>query len=238
MKHREARDTKEARARSAIERRGILLVYPIANREEPRSLWSELHPRSPMRWAWDASADARVAQMWHLRENLARSLDVVYAKWFRGRATFFAKSVFRAMLATLSVEGDLRSGLSRDAAALLELLEDDSPQSTKVLRANAGLQGRVNEPVYARALKELWSRLLIVGVGEVEDGAFPSLQMSATRLRFEGLWPDGSPPSPADARRLAAALADSSLFARELARTRALVAGHRSRAGGSGRDIQ
>jgi hypothetical protein len=237
-------ETKESIGIAAIERRGIVLVYPLANRDEPRSLWSELHPRTPMRWAWDASADARVAQIWHLRETLARSLDVVYAKWFRGRATFFSKQVFRAILAnlaTLTPDGDLRVGLSRDARALLDLLEDDSPQSTKVLRANAGLQGRANEPTYTRALKELWSRLLIVGVGEVEDGAFPSLQMSATRLRFEDLWPHGSPPRPDDARALDAALAESPLFARELAKTRAIVggqAGSRRRSPASGRDIQ
>jgi hypothetical protein len=178
----------DAKAIEAIERRGILLVYPIANQDEPRSLWSELHPRTRMTWAWDASADARVARMWHLRERLATSLSVAYTKWFRGRATFIALEVFRAMLSRLASEGELTAGLSRDATTLLELLEDDSPQSTKVLRANAQLQGRRNETIYARALKELWSRLLIVGVGEVADGAFPSLQMSATRLRFEPLW--------------------------------------------------
>jgi hypothetical protein len=211
------------RALVAIERRGILLVYPLANRGEPRSLWSELHPRSEMRWSWDAGADARVARLWHLREDLARSEEVVYAKWFRGRATFFSRSVFRGMLASLAREGDLRAGLTRPAATLLELLEDNSPQSTKQLRANADLQGRANEAVYARGLKELWSRLLIVGVGEVDDGAFPSLNMSATRLRFESAWP-GSPEEVAhraeDGARLARALDDGPLFALEFAKTR------------------
>jgi hypothetical protein len=215
------------RAIAAIERRGILLVYPIANRPEPRSLWSELHPRSPMRWAWDAHADGRVARLWRLREELARSDDVVYAKWFRGRATFFARPVFRGILASLAREtADARRGLSRQARELLELLEDNSPQSTKELRANAGLQGRVNEGVYTRALKELWSRLLVVGVGEVDDGAFPSLAMSATRLHLEDLWPgsaDAVANAAADARRLAKVLAGAPLFARELAKTLAVV---------------
>jgi hypothetical protein len=214
------------RALAAIEQRGILLVYPMANRAEPASLWTALYPRSPMRWAWDSEADGRVAAIWRLREELARSDDVVYAKWFRGRATFFAKDVFRAALASLAGEGELAAGISRDARAILELLEDDSPQSTKQLRANAGLQGRANEAAYARALKELWGRLLIVGVGEVDDGAFPSLNMSATRLRFEDLWPSPA-RSPAerrsDARRLDEALRASPLFARELEKSRALL---------------
>ena len=207
---------------AAIEQRGILLVYPLANRPEPRSLWSELHPRTPMRWAWDASADGRVAQLWRLREELARSLDVVYAKWFRGRATFFSRPVFQEMLAALShaAGGDLRAGLSRQASLLLDLLEDDSPQSTKQLRAAADLQGRANEAIYARSLKELWARLLVVGVGEVDDGAFPSLNMSATRHRFEDLWPGASAESELpEQAALQAALDAAPLFARELRRT-------------------
>ena len=215
-----------ARAVAAVERRGILLVYPLANRAEPRSLWSELHPRSTMRWSWDNGADARVAQIWHLREELARSEDVVYAKWFRGRATLFSRSVFRAILALLAREADLRAGLSRQALQLLELLEDNSPQSTKELRASAELQGRANEAAYTRGLKELWSRLLIVGVGEVNDGAFPSLNMSATRLRFEDSLPGGAEEvahREEDAASLESALADAPLFARELAKTRATL---------------
>jgi hypothetical protein len=212
------------RAVAAIERRGILLVYPLVNRPEPRSLWSELHPRTPMRWAWDSNADTKVWQMWRLREELARSSEVVYAKWFRGRATFFSRPVFRALLGSFAREGELRDGLSRKALLLLELLEDNSPQSTKELRASADLQGKSNEAAYVRALKELWARLLIVGVGEVEDGAFPSLAMSATRLHLELLWPGGKEASTnatVDARALEATLAAAPLFAREVAKTRA-----------------
>ena len=36
-------------------------------------------------------------------------------------------------------------------------------------------------------MKELWSTLAIVGVGEVEDGAFPSLAHAATDVVFEDL---------------------------------------------------
>ena len=174
-----------------------------------------------MRWAWDSQADARIAALWQLREELARSLDVVYAKWFRGRATFFSRPVFRALLASFAAQGELRAGLSRQASELLDLLEDNSPQSTKQLRAASDLQGRANERAYTRALKELWSRLLIVGVGEVNDGAFPSLCMSSTRLRFEDLWPGGAHSKAereADAEHLKGVLESAPLFAREAAK--------------------
>jgi hypothetical protein len=172
-------------ATRAIEREGALLVYPIDNRREPGSLWYTLHPRTPMRWAWDEGADMRVVRLWQLREQLARGRAVVYTKWYRGRATFFSRALFSAML---SVTRGIERPLSADALDLLGLLEEDSPQSTKQLRRSAGLTGKASERVYTRALRELWERLLIVGTGEVDDGAFPSLAIGATRWIFEELW--------------------------------------------------
>src|SRR4051812_17327021 len=89
------------KAVAAIERSGVLLVYPIQNRPDPPSLWTALHPRTAMRWEWDESGDDRVADLWHLRERLSRSGEVVYAKWFQGRATFFSREVFTAFLTLL-----------------------------------------------------------------------------------------------------------------------------------------
>jgi hypothetical protein len=175
----------EARARAAIERLGLLLVYPIENRSEPPSLWSALHPRTPMRWAWDEGADDRVVSLWHLRERLAASRSVVYGKWFRDRAVFFSRELFAAMLAHVRQRPP---PLSREARELLSLLEDDSPQSTKRLRREAGLVGREHERLWTQAMRELWRQLLVVGTGEVDDGAFPSLEVGATRWIFEDLW--------------------------------------------------
>ncbi|HEX6239380.1 MAG TPA: hypothetical protein VFZ61_00750, partial [Polyangiales bacterium] len=173
------------KAEQAIEREGALLVYPVDNRREPRSLWHVLHPRTEMRWAWDEGADMRVVRLWQLREQLASRRRVVYSKWFKGRAVFFSQSLFAAMLA---VSRSLPLDLSSDARDLLSLLEEDSPQSTKQLRRASGLTGRPNERTWTNALRELWERLLIVGTGEVDDGAFPSLAVGATRWIFEELW--------------------------------------------------
>jgi hypothetical protein len=191
----------EAKARAAIEAHGILLVYPIDNRAEPPSLWRVLHPRTPMRWAWDEGADDRVVALWHLRERLAASRTVVYGKWFRDRATFFSQPLFTAMLAHVRAEPLL---LSREARELYALLEEDSPQSTKVLRRAAGLSGREYERAWTRAMRELWSRLLVVGTGEIDDGAFPSLAVGATRWIFEELWDAAGAPPSAEQRALVA----------------------------------
>src|SRR6478752_8481752 len=91
---------------AAIERRGCLLVYPLANQKEPASLWSELFPRTKMRWEWDQNGDQKVSNLWIWREELSRSKEVVYAKWFRNRATFFSQEIFVSMLSYL---GTVRS---------------------------------------------------------------------------------------------------------------------------------
>lgn len=174
------------KAIAAIERRGVLLVYPITNRRDPPSLWFELYPKVEMRWAWDEGADPRVVGLWHLREEIAASRQVVYSKWYRNRAVFFSKKLFAAMLAKLHQRGF--DDLSEEARNLLDLLEEDSPISTKELRKRSGLQGKLLERAWTRAMNELFVRGLIVGTGEVADGAFPSLAVGATRWIFEDLW--------------------------------------------------
>ena len=59
---------------------------------------------------------------------------------------------------------------------------------TKQLKEQTGLQGKLNESDYTRRLNELWRRFLIVGCGEVDDGAFPSLAIGATQHFFEDEW--------------------------------------------------
>lgn len=184
---------------SAIRQHGILLVYPIAGKIDPRSLWSVAYPKSKMRWEWDENGDDRVATLWHLREQLSISRKVVYAKWFQGRATFFSLEVFRALLARNLHRPGLREKLSRDAREILAILEEESPLSTKQLKRACGLVGRDLEAPYMRALKELWNRNLIVAYGEVDEGAFPSLAVGATRLLFEDLYAEAQELSAEEA---------------------------------------
>lgn len=186
-----------SKAIDAINKCGILLVFPVANTTEPASLWSSFFPKTVMRWEWDEGGDNRVAKLWHLRAELSSSSEVVYSKWYRGRATVFSRSIFTALLALRahslpSKQTDLRArlaeGLSSQAKELLKTLEIDSPISPKALKLATGLRGRENESSYERALKELWSRFLIVGFGEIDEGAFPSLAIGATSRIFEDLW--------------------------------------------------
>lgn len=206
------------RAIGIVDRLGIALVYPIDNKPEPASLWSALYPKSKMVWSWDSDADPRVAEVWHLREKIAHTDDVAYAKWFRGRATFFSLPVFHALLGRLARAGDVFANLPREALDILDLLRDSSPMSTKEVRAAADLRGKAQESLFNHAMKALWSRLLIVGRGEIPDGAFPSLSVGATELLFEDIWSArGDVPAEAD-ERLDEVLGRSPGYARELRR--------------------
>lgn len=57
-----------------------------------------------MRWEWDESGSQAVSDLWHLREKLSTSGQVVYSKWFRGRATLISRSLFPALLRSLNPE--------------------------------------------------------------------------------------------------------------------------------------
>lgn len=172
----------------AIELHGALLVYPIDNRKDPMSLWSALYPRKKMIWEWDDSADSRLATLWYLKEELSRSNQVVYGKWFKNRATFLSKDVAVNLMAYLGSESASQDISNSDARVIYEALEMDSPQSTKQIKVASELQGKFFESRYNKAMKVLWESLLVVGFGEVQDSAFPSLAVGTTALIFEDLW--------------------------------------------------
>lgn len=180
-----------------VQKRGVLLVFPVNNRKEPDSLWSRFYPRSEMRWEWDSGGDDRVGKLWMLMKELSTDTRVVYSKWYQGRATFLSREIFPAVVRVF-LDADLPP-LSGTAGEILEVLEMDSPLSTKQLKKAVDLQGKFNEPTYSKAMKELFTRGLVVGFGEVDDGAFPSLAVGATKTLYEELWAEAEDMSMKEA---------------------------------------
>ena len=162
------------------------MVFPINNRPAPLSLWNCFYPKDKMIWEWNEDSDDRVGQMWHLMKALSDCRQVVYSKWYQGRATFFSRELFIGLL-KIHLHPATLSDFSRTSIDLLEALESDSPLSTKQLKKQTDLQGRINESQYSRGMKALFQQFQIVAYGEVEDGAFPSLAVGATRVLFEDL---------------------------------------------------
>ncbi|WP_413288480.1 hypothetical protein [Bdellovibrio sp. HCB337] len=215
--------SKRQRIVKAIETEGCLLVYPLDNRKEPASIWSTLYPKSEMRWEWDSDGDNRVGELWVLREELSRSHEVVYAKWYRNRATFFSKEVFVSLLSYLGTsQGHVP--LTRDSQEALDSLLMDSPQSTPLLKENLGLRGKFFEGQYNRTLKPLWNYLFLVGFGEVEDSSFPSLNIGATATLFEDLWLESQKLPQAKAEQaLLKTLGEDNLFYKYTQKLRAAL---------------
>ncbi len=176
------------KAVQAINQHGILLTFPIKNKKQPQSLWSTLYPKSEMKWEWNEDSDARVAQLWHIREQLSRSGLVIYSKWYQGRATFFSLEAFGHLLAVQKVFEKRAQLKSREAKEIMDALEMDSPLSTRQIKEVAELKGKNFEAAYHRVMKELWWSGLIIGFGEIEDSSFPSLAIGATSALFEDVW--------------------------------------------------
>lgn len=177
------------RAVDAVDLNHWLLVFPIPKKKEPKSLWHCLHPKSVMRWEWSESGDDKVVRLWHLRRRLAESHRVVYSKWYRGRATLFSEDLFKKLW--VYFESD-RARIQGEGREIVELLEMESPLSTKQIKRGADLVGKDNEKRYTASMKELWRTFAIVGVGEIDDGAFPSLAHAATAVIFEELCREAS----------------------------------------------
>ena len=111
----------QKKAIQAIQQHGALLTFSINNKKEPLSLWSTLYPRSDMKWEWNEDSDPRVAQLWHLREQLSTSREVIYSKWYQGRATFFSLEAFQHLLSAQKAF-EKRSHLgSREAKEIIDL---------------------------------------------------------------------------------------------------------------------
>lgn len=181
-----AKLSRRQKAINAINRDGIVLVFPIKNQDEPHSLWNELFPKEDMKWEWSDEADDKVPFLWSLMKELSSCGEVVYTKWYQNRATFISKKLFEYLVSYS--HHFLRSELSKGAASILEELESNSPLSTKQIKALTDMRGKYFEAEYNRAMRELFHRFLIVGFGEVDDGAFPSSAMGATGLIYEDLW--------------------------------------------------
>lgn len=174
----------KAKLQAALHRESCLLVFPVANQNDPPSLWRELFPKKKMLWEWTDDGDDDVPRLWQFREEMSRSGEFVYAKWFQNRATFFAKEDAALWIRALNPSFS-ETGLEPAAKSILHALQDSSPQSTKALKKVTELKGRDFEKDFQKGLKQLSERLLVVGYGEIDDGAFPSLAWGATELLFE-----------------------------------------------------
>jgi len=120
------------RSLQAIEKQGALLVFPIANSNEPHSLWSQLFSQDENALEWDDGADNRVAELWHFTRRAGSFSPGRLFEMVPRARTFFSKSVFQTMLALRRPFEPVLA--MTEARSVLEILEENSPLSTKALR--------------------------------------------------------------------------------------------------------
>lgn len=179
---------KEAVA--AINKYGMLLVFPQNNKVDPHSLWSHFFPKKKMNWKWETADESGLTDLWNLKTELSTSKKVVYTKWYQDKATFISAELFCALFKVLNsdLRNESRRSLSKTSLCILNQLEADSPISSKELKKMVSKIEKRTDVSLDKAMKELWTRLLIVAYGEFKDGSFPSLGIAATETVFEDLW--------------------------------------------------
>ena len=150
------------RAIEFIDQQGILLVFPVKNQKDADSLWARFHPRTPLRWEWTDDGDDKVFQMWHLMKELSDCEQVVYSKWYQGRATYFSRELFQALYFLTMQNSELFESPPDAYEDLMEVLTESSPLSTKELKKHTDLRGKDCAAIYNRGMKWAFTRFLIV----------------------------------------------------------------------------
>jgi hypothetical protein len=171
-----------------IEREGRVAVFPEKNKKKKGaivSLWELFYPRTKMSWEWDDSADNRVVKLWWLKNEIARTQQVLYGRFFGNRPVYVSKKEASKILATIKPKP-----LSPLAREILARLEDNSPQTKRMLARALRDEGwEPSKGEFERALLDLQKNFQIVSLGdsEREAGPMPSSEYAAISLIFPDL---------------------------------------------------
>lgn len=169
----------------SINKAGVLLIFPIQNKDEPDSVWAHTYPRSKMIWDWTRDTDPKVDRIRAVLWDLVDEEKIILTKWYRDKPTIFSEDSFLYMLAYLR---SAKKFQMRETKKVLDTLEIDSPQATQELKEACGLRGSHFKSDYNQAMRELWHRLLIVEHGEVKISHLPSTTIGSTEKTFGDIW--------------------------------------------------
>lgn len=84
---------------NVIQDKGMLLMFPIKNEKDPDSFWPHVFPRSKFFWDWTKDTDPKIFKIRTIIDELLNNDQIIQAKWYKNRATFFSKETFQHMLA-------------------------------------------------------------------------------------------------------------------------------------------
>ncbi|MEO5668509.1 MAG: hypothetical protein ABIR96_10655 [Bdellovibrionota bacterium] len=167
-----------------VERVGRVAIFPEKNKKKNSivSLWEIFYPRTKMKWEWDEAADNRVVKLWWLKNEIAQTQKVLYGRFFGNRPVLVSKKEALKILVTLEPRRH-----SRLASEILSRLEDNSPQTKRMLgRALRDDGWEPTKSEFEKALLDLQRDFKIVNLGdsEREKGPMPSTEYATLALIF------------------------------------------------------
>ncbi|MCL4460084.1 MAG: winged helix DNA-binding domain-containing protein [Chloroflexi bacterium] len=160
----------EDQAVEFIDEVGFCSLFPVQGLELP-SLWEAINGAS--RELPHHHHDYELNCLWEWKDTLPIRKKVVYGKFIRQKPTFISLSMFPYFYALSGNYGELedyldeyRDGrLSEEAKRIYEVLIEQGPLPTSILRRETGLYGQQYATRFDRALVELQSGFKIVKSG-------------------------------------------------------------------------
>ncbi len=166
--------TTEAEAATFIDEVGFCFLFPVGGLELP-SLWEAINggPRPIPHHHHDQA----LSLTWNWKDSLPAQGRVYYGKLLRGKPTLVSLPMLSYFYALTDNPGDLTDfrdayelgRLSEEAKRIGEVLLEQGPRSTGVLRREAGLWGERHAARFDRAIAELQAGLFIAKCGIAQD---------------------------------------------------------------------
>lgn len=174
-------------ALETVEKYGCVAIFPekIKKKNSIVSLWEIYFPRTKMNWEWDEDADRRVVRLWWLKNEVAQTKKVLYGRFLSNRPVLVSKDKAREMMKVM-----IRPQLNALAREILNRLEDNSPQTKRMLARELRAEGwEFSKSEIEKSLLSLQKGFWIVNLGdsEREKGPMPSTEYAALSLVFPEL---------------------------------------------------
>jgi hypothetical protein len=155
---------------------GFCFAFKSENSEAP-CLWhaacGEREPKLPLH----THHDPHISFVWKMKDVLPAERKVYYGKLLRGRPTLVSLEYFPYFYSLSGRSGSAKEylrlfatgNLSSAAKAIMDALNDSSPQVTKGLKLASSLHTKSDRREFDSAIGELQRKMFIVKVGERHD---------------------------------------------------------------------
>ncbi len=155
---------------------GFCFAFKAENSELPCLWHAACGMRDPL-MPQHSHHDPYLSFVWEMKDILPSERKLYYGKLLKRRPTMISLEYFpyfyvlsgRTGARKEYVQEHARGRLSTTAHAIMEALDDSSPQATQGLKLATGMIAKGERAEFDRAIAELQSKMFIVKVGEQHD---------------------------------------------------------------------